>query len=134
MIAAREAGFKSLAIDLIYGLPKQNPISFNHALDEVIRLGPDRLSIYNYAHVPNLAKAQRRINEADLPPTPTEEQGHLLVAESGNIRLYRMTTGELQVRNGPNADGKEYAFIWDGCPATGGTAYTIANGIATRAE
>jgi len=74
------------------------------------------------------------VNEADLPPTPTEEQGHLLVAESGNIRLYRMTTGELQVRNGPDADGKEYAFIWDGCPATGGTAYTIENGIATRAE
>lgn len=74
------------------------------------------------------------INEADLPPTPTEEQGHLLVAESGNIRLYRMTTGELQVRNGPDAEGKEYAFVWDGCPATGGTAYTIANGIATRAE
>lgn len=67
MDAAREAGFKSLAIDLIYGLPRQNVISFNHTLDEVIKLGPDRLSIYNYAHVPNLAKAQRRINEADLP-------------------------------------------------------------------
>lgn len=74
MIAAREAGFKSLAIDLIYGLPKQNPISFNHTLDEVIRLGPDRLSIYNYAHVPNLAKVQRRINEADLPAPETRLQ------------------------------------------------------------
>jgi oxygen-independent coproporphyrinogen-3 oxidase len=67
MDAAREAGFKSLAVDLIYGLPRQNVISFNHTLDEVIKLGPDRLSIYNYAHVPSLAKAQRRINEADLP-------------------------------------------------------------------
>ncbi len=67
MDAARESGFKSLAVDLIYGLPRQNAISFNHTLDEVIKLGPDRLSIYNYAHVPNLAKPQRRINEADLP-------------------------------------------------------------------
>lgn len=67
MDVARAAGFKSLAVDLIYGLPRQNVISFNHTLDEVIKLDPDRLSIYNYAHVPNLAKAQRRISEADLP-------------------------------------------------------------------
>ncbi|WP_131111533.1 oxygen-independent coproporphyrinogen III oxidase [Sulfuricystis thermophila] len=65
--AAREFGFKGISVDLIYGLPKQNVISFNHTLDEVIKLSPDRLSIYNYAHLPNLAKPQRRINEADLP-------------------------------------------------------------------
>ncbi|MCX7897734.1 MAG: oxygen-independent coproporphyrinogen III oxidase [Rhodocyclaceae bacterium] len=70
--AAREFGFKGIAIDLIYGLPKQNVISFNHTLDEVIKLAPDRLSIYNYAHLPNLAKPQRRINEADLP-TPEQK-------------------------------------------------------------
>lgn len=65
--AAREFGFKGISVDLIYGLPKQNVISFNHTLDEVVKLSPDRLSIYNYAHLPNLAKPQRRINEADLP-------------------------------------------------------------------
>jgi oxygen-independent coproporphyrinogen-3 oxidase len=65
--AAREFGFKGLSVDLIYGLPKQNVISFNHTLDEVIKLSPDRLSIYNYAHLPNLAKPQRRINESELP-------------------------------------------------------------------
>jgi oxygen-independent coproporphyrinogen-3 oxidase len=65
--AAREFGFKSVSVDLIYGLPKQNVISFNHTLDEVIKLSPDRLSVYNYAHLPNLAKPQRRIAEADLP-------------------------------------------------------------------
>ena len=65
--SARELGFKSVSVDLIYGLPKQNVISFNHTLDEVIKLDPDRLSIYNYAHLPSLAKPQRRINEADLP-------------------------------------------------------------------
>ena len=65
--SAREFGFKGISVDLIYGLPKQNVISFNHTLDEVIKLDPDRLSIYNYAHLPSLAKPQRRINEADLP-------------------------------------------------------------------
>jgi oxygen-independent coproporphyrinogen-3 oxidase len=65
--AAREFGFHSVSVDLIYGLPHQNVISFNHTLDEVIKLSPDRLSIYNYAHLPNLAKPQRRINESDLP-------------------------------------------------------------------
>jgi oxygen-independent coproporphyrinogen III oxidase len=67
MDAAREFGFKSVSVDLIYGLPKQNVISFNHTLDEVLKLSPDRLSIYNYAHLPNLAKPQRRILESELP-------------------------------------------------------------------
>jgi oxygen-independent coproporphyrinogen-3 oxidase len=65
--AAREFGFKGISVDLIYGLPKQNVISFNHTLDEIIKLAPDRLSIYNYAHLPALAKPQRRINESELP-------------------------------------------------------------------
>lgn len=65
--AARANGFKSISIDLIYGLPKQNVISFNRTLEQVLALSPDRLSIYNYAHLPALAKPQRRINEADLP-------------------------------------------------------------------
>ena len=69
--SAREFGFKGISVDLIYGLPKQNVISFNHTLDEVIKLDPDRLSIYNYAHLPSLAKPQRRISEADLP-TPDQ--------------------------------------------------------------
>ena len=65
--AARASGFQSVSVDLIYGLPKQNVISFNHTLEEVIRLSPDRLSIYNYAHLPGLAKPQRRISESELP-------------------------------------------------------------------
>ncbi|MBI5107422.1 MAG: oxygen-independent coproporphyrinogen III oxidase [Rhodocyclales bacterium] len=69
--SAREFGFKGISVDLIYGLPKQNVISFNHTLDEVLKLDPDRLSIYNYAHLPSLAKPQRRISEADLP-TPDQ--------------------------------------------------------------
>jgi len=72
--SAREFGFKSISIDLIYGLPKQNVISFNRTLDEVIKLSPDRLSIYNYAHLPGHFKPQRRINEAELPSADAKMQ------------------------------------------------------------
>jgi oxygen-independent coproporphyrinogen-3 oxidase len=65
--AAREEGFKSISVDLIYGLPFQTVESFNHTLQRIIEIDPDRLSIFNYAHLPELFKPQRRINEADLP-------------------------------------------------------------------
>ncbi len=65
--AARREGFKSVSIDLIYGLPKQNLQGFMNTLEKVIEAEPDRLSIYNYAHLPLVFKPQRRINEKDLP-------------------------------------------------------------------
>jgi oxygen-independent coproporphyrinogen III oxidase len=64
---ARASGFKSVNLDLIYGLPKQTLDSFNRTLDEVLRLAPDRVALYNYAHLPKLFKPQRRIAEAELP-------------------------------------------------------------------
>ena len=65
--AARANGFTSISVDLIYGLPKQTVIGFNRTLDRVIAASPDRLSIYNYAHLPSLFKPQRRILESDMP-------------------------------------------------------------------
>ena len=65
--AARANGFKSVSIDLIYGLPKQTLEGFGVTLDKVIAANPDRLSIYNYAHMPTMFKPQRRIHEEDLP-------------------------------------------------------------------
>ena len=65
--AARNAGFRSVSIDLIYGLPKQNVISMAQTLAKVIAANPDRIAIYNYAHLPRLFKAQRRILDEDLP-------------------------------------------------------------------
>jgi len=65
--AARENNFKSISLDLIYGLPFQNVDRFSNTLDKVIEASPDRLSIFNYAHLPEMFKPQRRINEADLP-------------------------------------------------------------------
>jgi oxygen-independent coproporphyrinogen-3 oxidase len=65
--AARANGFKSISVDLIYGLPRQTVSGFDRTLDRVIAASPDRLSIYNYAHLPSLFKPQRRILESDMP-------------------------------------------------------------------
>lgn len=65
--AARQQGFRSTNIDLIYGLPKQSPASFAATLDQVLAYSPDRFSVFNYAHLPSRFKTQRQINEADLP-------------------------------------------------------------------
>jgi len=64
---ARSAGFRSINMDLIYGLPKQTADGFNHTLDTIIAAAPDRIALYNYAHLPHHFKPQRRINESDLP-------------------------------------------------------------------
>ncbi len=64
---SRDAGFQSINFDLIYGLPKQNLESFSKTLDQVIALSPDRIALYNYAHLPTRFKPQRRIAESDLP-------------------------------------------------------------------
>ncbi|MFG5863379.1 oxygen-independent coproporphyrinogen III oxidase [Metapseudomonas sp. CR1201] len=65
--AARTLQYRSLNIDLIYGLPKQTPDSFARTVDEVIALQPDRLSVFNYAHLPERFLPQRRIRSEDLP-------------------------------------------------------------------
>ncbi len=69
---AREAGFKSVSVDLIYGLPFQSVDSFGRTVEKVIAAGPDRLSVFNYAHLPELFKPQRRIKAEDLP-APAEK-------------------------------------------------------------
>ncbi|QNM95123.1 oxygen-independent coproporphyrinogen III oxidase [Chitinimonas koreensis] len=65
--AARAHGFRSISIDLIYGLPLQTQAGFGATLDKVIAARPDRLSVYHYAHLPHLFKTQRQIDEAELP-------------------------------------------------------------------
>jgi len=69
--AAREYGFRSVSVDLIYGLPLQSVASFGPTLDRIIAARPDRVAVYNYAHMPNLFKSQKLINEADLPDGET---------------------------------------------------------------
>jgi len=64
---ARELGFHSINIDLIYGLPHQTPDTFNQTVQRIIEMSPDRLSVFNYAHLPERFKAQRQIKDEDLP-------------------------------------------------------------------
>jgi len=64
---ARAYGFKSINLDLIYGLPFQTKQTFEQTLKLVMDISPDRISVFNYAHLPHRFKPQRRINSEDLP-------------------------------------------------------------------
>lgn len=64
---ARRYGYRSVSFDLIYGLPHQTVDSFDRTLNQVIEMRPDRLAVYNYAHLPARFKGQRMIREEDLP-------------------------------------------------------------------
>ncbi|NMM37645.1 MAG: oxygen-independent coproporphyrinogen III oxidase [Glaciimonas sp.] len=76
--ASRKAGFVSVNADLIYGLPKQSLASFDRTLDSIIELSPDRIALYNYAHLPSRFKAQRLIVDSDLPSAEERLQIFLL--------------------------------------------------------
>lgn len=67
ILQARKNRFHSISLDLIYGLPKQTVESFTETLDKVIDISPDRLSVFNYAHLPSRFAAQRKIKDHDLP-------------------------------------------------------------------
>ncbi|MBF4207324.1 oxygen-independent coproporphyrinogen III oxidase [Pseudomonas donghuensis] len=66
--AARQARFKSISVDLIYGLPLQTVQSFDVTLEKIIALRPDRIAAYSYAHLPEQVRAQRMIRREDMPP------------------------------------------------------------------
>ncbi|EHL21542.1 MULTISPECIES: oxygen-independent coproporphyrinogen III oxidase [unclassified Acidovorax] len=65
--SARSLGFESINVDLIYGLPRQTPESFDRTLAQVAQLRPDRIALYAYAHLPERFKPQRRIASVELP-------------------------------------------------------------------
>ena len=64
---ARTVGFKSVSVDLIYGLPRQLISTFTQTLNSIISAKPDRVAVYNYAHMPHLFKTQKGIKEEELP-------------------------------------------------------------------
>jgi oxygen-independent coproporphyrinogen-3 oxidase len=84
----REAGFQSLSIDLIYGLPHQTVASFEKTLDEVIELDPDRLAVFSYAHVPWIKPAQKLLQTEFLPNAETKFQLLKLSIEKLTARGY----------------------------------------------
>ncbi len=80
----REAGFTSINIDLIYGLPRQTPATFERTLDDVLSLSPDRLSVFGYAHIPSLKPAQRILEQQENLPGFEER---LILQQIANDRL-----------------------------------------------
>jgi oxygen-independent coproporphyrinogen-3 oxidase len=77
----REAGFASINMDLMVGLPHQSVASFATTLEKIIDMGPDRLAVFSYAHVPWLKKHQKLIHEADLPDFSTRIALQQLILE-----------------------------------------------------
>jgi oxygen-independent coproporphyrinogen-3 oxidase len=75
--ASRKAQFKSINLDLIYGLPKQTRETFATTLDKVMVLSPERIALYHYAHLPDRFKPQRRINSEEVPNS--EEKMHIML-------------------------------------------------------
>lgn len=65
--AAREAGFESVNLDLIYGLPEQTPDRFRRTIETVAELAPDRIACFGYAHVPTMQPHQRALEQYPLP-------------------------------------------------------------------
>ncbi|MGY4386156.1 oxygen-independent coproporphyrinogen-3 oxidase [Pedobacter sp. UYP24] len=66
-LLARQIGYNSINYDLIYGLPLQSVEGLTKTLDDVIKLRPDRIAFYSYAHVPWIKPGQRKYNETHLP-------------------------------------------------------------------
>ena len=83
--ACRAHGFRSVNIDLIYGLPKQTIEGFDRTLDIVASMRPDRVAVYGYAHLPTLFKAQRQIHAGDLP----DAERRLVLLQHAIARLTR---------------------------------------------
>lgn len=74
----RAAGVDDLSFDILYGLPRQSVASFGDTIDKVIALGPDRVAVFGYAHLPAAFPRQRLIEESDLPSQATRAEMALL--------------------------------------------------------
>ncbi len=89
--AAKDNNFHSISIDLIYGLPKQTETSFAKTLEHIIEISPDRISLFNYAHMPERFKVQRQIKEQDLPSAQTKlnilQQSINALTQSGYVYI-----------------------------------------------
>lgn len=86
-ILAREIGYTSVNYDLVYGLPFQTLKGVEETVSEVIKLRPDRIAFYSYAHVPWLKPGQRKYTEADLPASALKrsmyEKGLEMLEQAG---------------------------------------------------
>jgi oxygen-independent coproporphyrinogen-3 oxidase len=85
---SRQLDFNSVSIDLIYGLPSQTVESFSNTIDTVVSAQPDRLAVYNYAHLPHIFRAQRMIDSKDIPSPETKLQLMELTIDKLNAAGY----------------------------------------------
>lgn len=85
----RDNGLRSVNVDLIYGLPRQTLAGFGRTLDAVLDARPDRMAIYGYAHLPEMFKAQRHIDAADLPDAEARLELLCLAIERSSAAGYR---------------------------------------------
>ncbi len=77
----RKTGFNSINFDLMAGLPHQTVASFSATLDKIVDMSPDRLAVFNYAHLPERIKHQKLIQTADLPDFSTRVELQILIHE-----------------------------------------------------
>ncbi len=80
----REAGFEGVNVDLIYGLPYQTATSFRETVEKTIRLNPDRIALFNFAYLPSIIPAQKKLPSEALPPA------------SEKLSMFQMTIEELE--------------------------------------
>lgn len=121
---SRELGFESISIDLIYGLPYQTVASFDRTIDRVLALGPDRISLFSYAHVPWIKKHQILIPTAELP------------APEDKLRIFTHTIARLTEDGGYRYVGMDHFAREDDslCRAQDeGTLYRNFQGYSTHA-
>lgn len=121
---ARSVGFKSVSVDLIYGLPMQTVDSFSQTIEQIIEVSPDRLSVFNYAHLPEMFKPQRRINVDDLPSS--EEKLEILA----NTMQQLHTAGYLYIGMDHFAKPDDELAI----AQKNGTLYRNFQGYSTHAD
>jgi len=84
----RRQGIVRINYDLIYGLPRQNRDTFQKTIDQVLSLNPDRLAIYNYAHIPSMIPSQRLLKEEEFPSPEEKTEMFLLAMEKLRGREY----------------------------------------------
>jgi oxygen-independent coproporphyrinogen-3 oxidase len=120
---SRGLGFQSINIDLIYGLPHQTVDSFALTVDKIIGLSPDRLAVFNYAHVPWLKPHQKVLDEKALPSPETK------------LEIFRMTLGKLAAAGYENIGMDHFSKPNDELAVArrNGTLYRNFQGYTTKA-
>ena len=131
---ARALGFRSVNLDLIYGLPRQTPESWRRTIARIATLEPDRVSLFSFAHVPSVKPHQRRLVVADLPGGAAKLElfriGHDGLIDAGYRAIgmdhFALPEDELAV-------AKDEGRLWrdfQGYSAGRGGAGTIALGVS----